>query len=212
MSLDKLWGHAPFSGSQKPHQKRRNQRAKLINNQLYCKCTVPSYTVSMLLNLFIFIYAKHNHQDLDRFFLEDHIYLKNGVISGSWWFVLCKQLENQTWMGPEQAVEYCPILAFIQVRSLHCDHWRSTGLVLKHAGGKCSLGETWPIIVDVQNCDEDLMISNKQSDWFPYRAFLTHLGIVIVVKIMPPPINLKFLSTNHFNQGCQIHFFILNTI
>lgn len=65
-------------------------------------------------------------------------------------------------MRAQHAVEDRSILSFIQVGSFHRDHRRTTGLVLKHAGVEHSLCKAWPIIVDIENCHQDLMSINKR--------------------------------------------------
>lgn len=71
---------------------------------------------------------------------------------------------SSTCVGPQQAVEHCAVLSFIQVGSLHGDHRRAAGLVLKHAGVEYSLRETRLVIVDVENRHQDLSQTKLQSE------------------------------------------------
>ena len=79
-------------------------------------------------------------------------------------------------MGSQHAVEYCSIFSFIQVSSLHCDHRCPTGLILKHAGVKHSFHEAWPVVVDIENCHQDLISPNRQMKYeeaCKHKIFLT---------------------------------------
>lgn len=79
-------------------------------------------------------------------------------------------------MGSQHAVEDRAILSLIQVRCFHCDHRRTTGLILKHAGVEHALCKAWPVVVDIENCHQDLMCINRQmanEDEFKHRIFMT---------------------------------------
>lgn len=68
-------------------------------------------------------------------------------------------------MGPQHAVEYRSIFSFIQVCSPHCDHRRPTGFILKHAGVEHALSKAWPIVVDIEDCHQDLTCTNRQMKY-----------------------------------------------
>lgn len=63
---------------------------------------------------------------------------------------------NGTSVGAQHAVEHGAVLALVQVGRPHCDHRRAAALVLKHAGVVDSLREERPVVVDIEDCHQDL--------------------------------------------------------